>query len=132
MSVCAACPRHVDVAKYIDDVWLHHIGQGTKTIEGRLGNLISTNSIKPGMVVKWSSRNVNNTRCVFTVVQKIRRYDSIASMLHAEGIGNVLPGTDSVEEGVEVYQHYYSDADVERHGMVALHLRLLHVHNQRT
>ncbi|XP_057452761.1 uncharacterized protein LOC130744606 [Lotus japonicus] len=77
---------------------------GLKTIEGRIevGNLI-----------------LFNKSLVFEV-QGVRRYASFFDMLEAESLEKVLPGVESVEEGVKVYRRFFTGEKERENGVFAI------------
>ena len=45
-------------------------------------------------------------------------------MLESEGLNRVLPGIQSIEDGVNVYRQFYSTELEEENGILAIHLQL--------
>jgi ASC-1-like (ASCH) protein len=38
---------------------------------------------------------------------------------------NVLPGIETIDEGVKIYRNFYSESDEKKYGVVAIHFNLL-------
>jgi hypothetical protein len=53
-------------------------------------------------------------------VQDVHRYTSFSEMLKVEGLAKVLPGVESIEEGVQVYRNFYSEEKERMNGVVAI------------
>ena len=101
--------------KHLSEPWFSFVKQGVKTIEGRLNK----GEFTKGMTVEFWNEEASIT-CIVT---EIVEYPSFREMLFWEGCPLVLPGVDSVEEGVSIYRMFYSRKD-EKKGVVAIRLEL--------
>jgi len=112
--------------KHVAAPWLAHLMDGSKAFEGRVFRGDFT-VMRVGEYVEFYNEEAS---AVFKILS-LDRYDSFASLLESKGIAVVLPGCQSIAEGVKVYAQYYADEDVREHGVVAIGVELLY-HNQRT
>ncbi|KAI8537436.1 hypothetical protein RHMOL_Rhmol09G0023600 [Rhododendron molle] len=53
-------------------------------------------------------------------VQDVRRYASFSEMLEAESLTKVLPGVQTIEEGVQIYRKFYSEEKEKLNGVLAI------------
>ena len=96
----------------LQEEYLRAIAEGRKRIEGRLYDE-KRQAIKPGDEIVFENKLV-------CVVKDLRVYPSFREMLEREGIENVLPGVESIEEGVRVYRRFYSEEKERKYGVVAI------------
>ncbi|WP_297417768.1 ASCH domain-containing protein [Thermococcus sp.] len=92
--------------------YLRAIAEGGKKIEGRLYDE-KRQKIRPGDTIIFENR-------LMCVVKDIRVYSSFGEMLEKEGLENVLPGVESIEEGVRVYRRFYSEERERKYGVAAI------------
>ena len=59
---------------------------------------------------------------VMRKVTQLVKYKTFKEYLTSEGLGNTLPGTDSVVDGIRVYRKYYTREQEKEYGIVAVHL----------
>ncbi|XP_057849594.2 uncharacterized protein LOC131060393 isoform X3 [Cryptomeria japonica] len=99
---------HIDV----QEPFFTQLKNGQKTVEGRcaLGNY---KRILPGDLLL-----VN--RCLLLTVQAVNWYNSFYQMIEAESIEKVLPGIETIEEGVQVYRQFYSEEKEKSGGVLAI------------
>lgn len=102
--------------------WLGLIRDGKKTIEGRLNRGIFS-KLRIGDKVLWLNKHSGEK--VLTKIVSLNRYDTFREMISDNGIENILPGIDSIEEGVNVYGRYYSDEDQRENGVIALGIEVI-------
>jgi ASC-1-like (ASCH) protein len=89
---------------------------GLKTVEGRL-NKGKFAEIEIGDVLMMRPENKR-----FRVVGK-RRYKTFKEMLEAEGIKNVLPDKNNIEEATKVYKNFYKESEENRYGALAIRIK---------
>lgn len=106
--------------KTVRDPHFSNIKKGKKTVEGRLRKP-SFEIIKEGDKVRW----VNLNDAVLTKITKRVEYDSFEEMIRNERIENVLPGCETIEEGVGVYRQFYSEEQEKEFGVYAFHLEVM-------
>jgi ASC-1-like (ASCH) protein len=90
--------------------------KGKKTVEGRL-NRGKFTSIKVGDVLELEPDKVR-----FEVVGK-NNYPSFREMIEKEGIENVLPDKDNIEEAVNVYYRFFTKEQENEFGVVAIRIK---------
>src|SRR5882724_10109022 len=98
--------------------WLKAMCNGSKTVEARLSNKLG--NLKPGDEIVFT--------CglgwkVYSTVIAIRTYTSFQHMLVAEGLSNVLPGVNSVQDGVKIFHEFYRPDWEQKHGVSAVKFR---------
>lgn len=113
----------------INPLYLSLIRDGKKKVEGRLNKSVFR-TFKANDMVTWSAKDPQRNPPAKTVITAIRRYDSFEDMLINEGVRNVLPnvkktGMASVEEGISIYRRFYSFADEQKYGVVAVELDIM-------
>lgn len=89
---------------------------GLKTVEGRL-NKGKFAEIEIGDVLMMRPENKR-----FRVVGK-RRYKTFKEMLEAEGIKNVLPDKNNIEEAAKVYKKFYKESEENKYGALAIRIK---------
>ena len=95
--------------------YLQAIKSGNKTVEGRLGNA-TAQRIKENDIINFQCGALIE-KCRVT---KIRKYKTFAAMLEKEGLQNMLPGCDSIENGVKIYHRFrYYKRDEKELGAIA-------------
>lgn len=103
----------------IKNPWFNYIKKGDKIIEGRLNKGIFK-SFTLGEKVVW----VNNNNKVETYINYIKKYNNFSDMLKNEGIKNVLPGVDNINDGIKIYRKYYSKKQEDDNGVMAIGVSL--------
>jgi len=99
----------------VEEPWITFIAKGQKYVEGRLLRDECT-MIQPGHKIVF-----NGGFCTKKVVS-IQVYKDFTTMIEEEGLENVLPGVKSVADGVKIYYQFYTPADEQKYGVVALRL----------
>ncbi|GFY92770.1 RNA-binding ASCH domain protein [Actinidia rufa] len=59
-------------------------------------------------------------KCLVLQVQDVHRYASFSEMLGAESLTKVLPGVETIEEGVQIYRKFYSEEKERSNGVLAI------------
>jgi len=90
----------------IRDPWFTYIKTGKKTVEGRLNTGIFA-GIKQGDTVEWYI--VDTDQKVNTYVTFVHKYESFEQMIQTETLESVLPGIDTLADGVAVYDRIYRE-----------------------
>jgi ASC-1-like (ASCH) protein len=109
--------------KPVQEPWFSLIKNGQKSVEGRL-NIGDFKEMKPGDIVFW--KNKGNE--IKTKIIKKNIYPTFQNMLEVEGLGNVLPGKTSIDDGVRVYLKptgFYDKIDEHKFGIAAIILEVL-------
>lgn len=103
----------------VQDPWFSFIVVHKKTVEGRL-NVGKFKDWKIGDIVKLNDK-------IYLKILKKRVYKSFKSMLEAEKLENVLPTVLDIEDGVAVYRQFYSEQSELEHGVLAIHIEVVHL-----
>jgi ASC-1-like (ASCH) protein len=98
--------------------WYDFISMGMKTVEGRLNKGDFLN-IQIGDIITFTNEGHPD---VTKMIVDIRYYQSFHDMLEHEGLNHVLPGIDSIDHGVYIYEQYYPPSEQALHGVVAIQL----------
>merc|ERR1711991_89078 len=88
----------------VQDPWFTALADGTKNVEGRLDKPKYADLDK-GDTITFKLDGGDAT--VERTVKTVHTYDSFEKMLKREKIENVLPGIESIEDGVEIYRKFY-------------------------
>ncbi|XP_019457183.1 PREDICTED: uncharacterized protein LOC109357651 isoform X2 [Lupinus angustifolius] len=104
--------RNVSFEFHVQEPFFSQLKDGLKTIEGRCATS-KYSRIELGDLI------LINKSVVFEV-QGIRRYPTFSDMLEAEKLEKVLPGVESVEEGLEVYRRFYTEEKELANGVLAI------------
>ena len=105
----------------IQNEYLLAIKSGSKTVEGRLGTA-TAKKIKENDIINFQCGALNE-KCLVT---SIRNYKTFADMLDAEGLQKMLPGCDSIENGVKIYHRFpYYKRDEKEKGAVAFSIEVV-------
>lgn len=103
--------------------YMTFIEEGKKTIEGRVGTSYYTKIIS-GDVVCFHNR----TKKIWCEIIRTRLYPTFKDMLENEGLKNMLPQANSIEEGVQIYRRFPSFVDKERiFGAYAIEVKFINL-----
>ena len=100
--------------------WFNYIKNGEKKIEGRLCKGLFK-KLKIGDKVLWYNNNLK----VMTKIIDIIKYKSFNELLVTEKLNNVLTNIKSIEEGVSIYNKFYSPEDEEKFGVIGIKLEVI-------
>lgn len=100
----------------IIEPYLSFILNGQKIIEGRLNNGKFKN-LKIGDILLIGPKEEK------FYIEKISIYESFKDMLSKEGIHNVVPDKNSIEEAVEVYYNFYTREQEKEFGVLAIKIK---------
>lgn len=90
---------------------------GQKTIEGRIRREKYA-EISAGDLIDVF--NNEESEYVKVRVKRVTNYRSIREMLTKEPLRKVLPDAESVDQGVEIYKKFYTEAEEKEFGVVAI------------
>ena len=98
------------------------IKNGSKTVEGRV-NSAKFQELKPGMIMQFALPESHET--IPCIITGIYRYTSFEDMLKSEGVEQMLPGTQSLQEAIELYESFpgYKE-EVKTQDALALRIRV--------
>ncbi|OAP06279.1 hypothetical protein AXX17_AT3G02680 [Arabidopsis thaliana] len=104
--------KEVNFELHVQEPYFTQLKDGLKTVEGRcaVGDYMRISS---GAFLLFN-------KCLLLEVQDVHRYTSFSEMLKVEGLAKVLPGVESIEEGVQVYRNFYSEEKERMNGVVAI------------
>ncbi|XP_020253019.1 uncharacterized protein LOC109830224 isoform X2 [Asparagus officinalis] len=106
----------VDFELHVQEPYFSQLRDGRKTVEGRCGGNYSR--ITPGAVLLFN-------KCLLFQVQHVNRYSSFYEMLKVEGLSDILPGVETVEEGVQIYRKFYTEEKETASGVFAIYVSRL-------
>ena len=109
-----------DMACTLERRFFYHVLSGRKNVEGRLWRG-KWAAVDVGMVLEM----VCGPMRLAVVVTGVRRYVSFVEYLEREGLDRTLPGTATVDLGVDTYRSLYSRDDEVAHGVVAVEFQCL-------
>ncbi|KAI3889010.1 hypothetical protein MKX03_012443 [Papaver bracteatum] len=104
--------KDVDYEIDVQEPFFTQLRVGRKTIEGRCA-VGDYNRIGQGSLLLFN-------RCLILEVQDVRRHPSFAELLKTEGLQKVLPGVDTIEEGVQIYRNFYTEEKEKSNGVLAI------------
>lgn len=106
---------------HLEGRFFRAIKNGSKTVEGRLGN--KSNGLKVGDIIQFISHE--NGEKINVKILRMNYYDTFREMLVKEGLERVLPGAQSIEDGLEVYlkpDGFYTSEDEMKERVVAFEI----------
>jgi ASC-1-like (ASCH) protein len=107
---------------HVSRPWYDLIKQGKKTVEGRPDrNDFSQMSV--GDNIEFFNKDLNEK--FMAEITKVSRHKTFEEMITTNGIDNVLPGINNINEGVEVYMKYYNKEVESKFGVVGIHIKVL-------
>ncbi|KAL4632242.1 hypothetical protein ACB092_04G036500 [Castanea dentata] len=99
---------------HVQEPFFSQLKDGKKTIEGRCA-IGDYNRIGSGTLIRFN-------KCVVFEVQDAHRYASFSEMLGAESLAKVLPGVETIEEGIQIYRNFYTEEKEKTNGVLAIHV----------
>ncbi|KAH0927996.1 hypothetical protein HID58_020252 [Brassica napus] len=104
--------KKVNFELHVQEPYFTQLKDGLKTTEGRcaVGDYMRISS---GSFILFN-------KCLLLQVQDVRYYTSFSEMLRVEGLSKVLPGVETIEEGVGVYRNFYPEEKERMNGVVAI------------
>jgi len=103
--------------KNIVEPYMSFILSGQKTIEGRL-NYGKFKDLEVGDVLHIGPDEIKFT------IERLNVYRSFREMIQNEGIENVVPDKNTIDEAVEVYYRFYTKEQEEEFGALAIGIKL--------
>lgn len=106
----------------LQEKYFNQVAIGLKTVEGRKMSPTWL-SLKTGDMLNV----VHNDLCFRATISDIHYYsseleDPLKTMLETEGIQNMLPGIKSIQDAIETYKQFWTDEEIKRLGVMAIHL----------
>uniref|UniRef100_A0A7N2MSZ8 ASCH domain-containing protein n=1 Tax=Quercus lobata TaxID=97700 RepID=A0A7N2MSZ8_QUELO len=99
---------------HVQEPFFSQLKDGKKTIEGRCA-IGDYNRIGSGTLICFN-------KCVVFEVQDAHWYASFSEMLGAESLAKVLPGVETIEEGIQIYRNFYTEEKEKTNGVLAIHV----------
>ncbi|KAI3700334.1 hypothetical protein L2E82_44960 [Cichorium intybus] len=106
--------KTVEFGLHVQEPFFSQIKDGQKTIEGRCAGG-DYNRIESGSLILFN-------KCLLLQVHDVHCYGSFFDMLSTEDLAKVLPGVETVEEGVQIYRRFYSEEKEKSNGVLAIFL----------
>lgn len=103
----------------VQDHWWRLIGYGYKTVEARLNRGLHSD-VEIGD--RFQIINGTSGEILTGEIHDVLLYPTFRDMLENEGIDNVTPGINTVEEAVNIYLSIPGYRDEERLGVIAIRL----------
>ena len=105
---------------YVREPWFSFLKSGQKNVEGRLNKGLF-NTFNKDDIITW--KNGKNT--VKTQIISIHHHKNFKSLLEYHHLSNVLPQIKTMAEGINIYNEFYSRADVTKYGTLAIKLKII-------
>ncbi|XP_050255762.1 uncharacterized protein LOC126701599 isoform X3 [Quercus robur] len=99
---------------HVQEPFFSQLKDGKKTIEGRCA-IGDYNRIGSGTLIRFN-------KCVVFEVQDTHWYASFSEMLGAESLAKVLPGVETIEEGIQIYRNFYTEEREKTNGVLAIRI----------
>lgn len=103
---------------HCEEPWFSYIRQGIKPVEGRKATHTYKN-IKAGDKIKFFQGQEN----FMAEVTEVRKYDSIEKYLEDVTPEKALPGTKTIEEGLEIYYQWSSEEKIRQYGFLGIFVK---------
>lgn len=100
----------------VQEPYLGFIKSGQKTVEGRL-NKGKFKALQVGDFLKLT----DGSNLQFEITGK-RTYESFSEMITSEGVENVIPDKENIEEATKVYYKFYTPKQEKEFGVVAIEI----------
>ncbi|XP_030459263.1 uncharacterized protein LOC115679721 isoform X2 [Syzygium oleosum] len=97
---------------HAQEPYFTQLRDGLKTIEGRCAHGNYKRIVSADLILF--------NKCLVLEVQDVHWYASFFEMLGAESLSKVLPGVNSVDEGVQVYRKFYTEEKEKSNGVLAI------------
>ncbi|KAK8478322.1 hypothetical protein V6N13_055054 [Hibiscus sabdariffa] len=111
-SQLAEILKNINFELNVQEPFFTQLKDGIKTIEGRCA-VGDYNRIASGALILFN-------KCLVLEVQDVCHYASFFEMLEAETLAKVLPGVETIDEGVQVYRKFYTEEKEMSNGVVAI------------
>ena len=112
----------LEYTKNLSEPWFSLIKLGLKKVEGRLIKGDFENIQKNDRIL-FNNNELGFTREFLVKITSIKIYKTFMEYLDKEQLNKCLPGIDTIEEGLLVYHKYFSEADEEKYGIVAIRMK---------
>ncbi|XP_022145214.1 uncharacterized protein LOC111014716 isoform X3 [Momordica charantia] len=82
---------------YVDEPFFTQLKDGQKSIEAKY-DLGKYDRLEPGMLIMFN-------KCLVFEISDVRRYVSFSDMLESENLQSILPGVESIDEGLQIIKY---------------------------
>ncbi|MBA3958287.1 MAG: ASCH domain-containing protein [Parachlamydiaceae bacterium] len=103
---------------HCDDPWFSYIRQGIKPVEGRK-KTHTYQRIQVGDKINFS----NGQESFLADVTEIREYQSIEEYLEDVTLEKALPGTKTMEEGLQIYYQWSPEEKIRQYGFLGIFVK---------
>jgi ASC-1-like (ASCH) protein len=103
-----------------DEPWFSLLARGIKPVEGRKGHAKYKN-LKPSDCIRFEC----GEKAFLANVERVESFQSIAEYLEKVSLDKALPGITDFNEGLRIYAQWNRDEEVEKHGFVAIWIRII-------
>ncbi|KAH7681231.1 PUA-like protein [Dioscorea alata] len=102
----------VNFELHVQEPFFSQLKAGLKIVEGRCA-VGDYNRIAPGASVLFN-------KALVVEVQHVNRYNSFSEMLQVETLAKVLPGVQTIGEGIQIYRKFYTEEKERTNGVLAI------------
>lgn len=106
--------------KHVEGVWYHSIKSGRKIYEGRLNKGDFANLKIGDYIIFYNDDDEFKVKVV-----EVLKYASFQEMLEDLGLPDVLPGIDTVSNGIKIYREYFSEDQERTYGVLAIKIEII-------
>ena len=110
------------LSKHLSEPWFSLIAVGIKKVEGRPLSKIIWNEISEGDIIEWFNEDFGWKRTIRTKILELTKYRDFEHLLTVEGLNETLPGIESIEDGIRLYNKYYTIEEEKSNGVLAITL----------
>jgi ASC-1-like (ASCH) protein len=104
---------------HVSDPWFDQIRCVEKIVEGRLlTEKYKSIGLGDEIIISGPRDVILN----FIVVKLVYARD-FGKLIDDLGLTNILPGVDNRENGIKIYSEFYSDAEIEKYGVVGIYIK---------
>ncbi|XP_022992292.1 uncharacterized protein LOC111488653 isoform X4 [Cucurbita maxima] len=97
---------------HVDEPFFTQLKDGQKSIEGKYA-LAKYNRLEPGMLIIFN-------KCLLFEISDVRRYASIYDMLESENLRSIIPGVESIDEGLQILKFLNEEEEEIADGVLAI------------
>ena len=108
----------------LQEPWFSLVKLGIKTIDGRLNRKDFAN-MKVYDIIYFTNNVFGFERICKVIIEKITSYKTFYDYLTCETLDKCLPGIDNIEDGKQVYYHYFNKEDEMICGVRAFEIKVV-------
>ncbi|XP_022953535.1 uncharacterized protein LOC111456052 isoform X2 [Cucurbita moschata] len=97
---------------HVDEHFFMQLKDGQKSIERKYA-LAKYDRLEPGMLIIFN-------KCLVFEISDVRRYVSIYDMLESENLQSILPGVESIDEGLQILNFLNEEEEEIADGVLAI------------